>query len=200
MNEITSVTRNGSWVRMMVKISAGSSGARRAHSPERRSADDGTPGPAPAPGRPVSTATLMMVPLVSSSARASPSLVLPRSVPFGHVVRQLLPAFQGFGHAHLAGDRRADVLGHLGAQPRELRDVDELDARRRPWLHPRVQRVGVLDRALGRCRESLCLVQIFGDLVGGCPLAGRYPGPAERAADQLFVVLAGGPGDELPGV
>jgi hypothetical protein len=43
MNEITSVATNGSWVRMIVKIRAGSSGARRAQSPERRSADDGGP-------------------------------------------------------------------------------------------------------------------------------------------------------------
>ena len=35
MNEMTSVTTNGSWVTMIMKISAGSSGARRAQSPAR---------------------------------------------------------------------------------------------------------------------------------------------------------------------
>ena len=35
MNEIARVATNGSWVRMIVKISAGSSGARRPQSPER---------------------------------------------------------------------------------------------------------------------------------------------------------------------
>ena len=38
MNEMTSVATNGSWVTMIMKISAGSSGARRAQSPVRRSA------------------------------------------------------------------------------------------------------------------------------------------------------------------
>ena len=33
MNEMTSVTTNGSWVTTIMKISAGSSGARRAQSP-----------------------------------------------------------------------------------------------------------------------------------------------------------------------
>ena len=38
MNEMTIVATNGSWVIRMVKISAGSSGALRAQSPERWSA------------------------------------------------------------------------------------------------------------------------------------------------------------------
>ena len=38
MNEMTSVATNGSWVTMIMKISAGSSGARRAQAPARASA------------------------------------------------------------------------------------------------------------------------------------------------------------------
>jgi hypothetical protein len=38
MNDTISVTTNGSWVTMIVKMSAGSNGARRAQSADRRSA------------------------------------------------------------------------------------------------------------------------------------------------------------------
>ncbi len=41
MNETIKVTTNGSWVTTIVKISAGSRGARRAQTADRRSAPPG---------------------------------------------------------------------------------------------------------------------------------------------------------------
>jgi hypothetical protein len=60
MNEITRVPTNGSWVTMIMKIRAGSSGARRAQSPVRRRAapPPGAGAFAPAPVRD-STVALM---------------------------------------------------------------------------------------------------------------------------------------------
>src|SRR5829696_5446932 len=132
MNETISVAMNGNCVTMMVKTRAGSNGARRAQSPDRRKAP-----PVPAdrlvcPRRLlVSVATLMPPP--PSSHRRLPqtpacgcagshgtglggSSGLPGAVALGDVVRELLPAFQRLVDAHLARDGGADVLRDLGAE------------------------------------------------------------------------------------
>src|SRR5215217_2038092 len=139
MNEMPSVKTKGSWVTMMVKIRAGSSGARRAQSAERRSARlDRSEGVATSwPSR--SRVVLMAAPVLRRSARSSR---FPLAVARGDVLGQFLTALERLVDGHPARDRGADVLRHLGAEVRELRDADELDPRCGAWLDPRVVGVG----------------------------------------------------------
>src|SRR3954471_23393342 len=81
------------------------------------------------------------------------SLRLPRPIEGSHVVGQLLPSVERLVHGLLAGDRRADLLGHLGTEIRELGDVDELDPGCRAWLYARVVRVRGLDGLESRLGE-----------------------------------------------
>src|SRR5688572_8859509 len=133
MNEMTSVATNGSCVTTMRKISAGSNGARVAHF---RYFWRGTGG-----GR-------------STTDRSSLFEVAPRtaiSLPLvlgGDLLSEPLTGVQRVVHRDRARDRRADLLRHLGAEVGELGDADELDARRRPRLHPGVERLSALDRGL----------------------------------------------------
>src|SRR5918993_5490041 len=116
MNEMISVKTKGNWVTTMVKISAGSSGARRAQSAERRSAPlgggegggggGGVGGSCPRP-RLVSRVVLIPLP--------SPSVVLPaRSSGFPllialrDVLSELLPPLECLLDGHPAGDRGTD--------------------------------------------------------------------------------------------
>src|SRR4051812_46573691 len=125
MNEIPSVATNGSWVRMMVKISAGSSGARRAQSPEGRR-EGRAWAVAPAARRPLPTATLigpLLSGVLSGAARASGcgggrSWAEPCLVALGDVRRELLSPIEGLFDAHLSCNGRTDVLRHLGPQCR----------------------------------------------------------------------------------
>src|SRR5690349_13786726 len=103
MNEMTSVTMNGSCVTMIVKISAGRSGARRAQSLDCRRTPLGRSGRASS--RPLPTSVPTAVVMTLASFRRSGAVAL------GDVVRELLPAFQRFVDAHLPRDRGADVLG-----------------------------------------------------------------------------------------
>src|SRR4051794_26805231 len=121
MNEITSVTTNGSCVTTIMKTSAGNNGARRAQSEARRRPAEGGPGgvAVPVPPPVLSTASVMGV-----SPFRKPQSALPGAVAFGDVLGQFLTAVQGLVDAHLAGDRGADVLRHLGAEVGELGDVD----------------------------------------------------------------------------
>src|SRR5436305_10319317 len=116
---------------MIRNTSAGSSGARRAQAAARRG-----PLRAAVPGP---TAVAVMVVLIGTS----PVVLL------GDGRGQLLALGQRVRHRHLTGDRRADLLGHLGAQIGELRDVDELDADGRPRLDAGVAWVDAVDRLLG---------------------------------------------------
>src|SRR5688572_4566673 len=172
MNEMNSVATNGSWVTTIMKIRAGSRGARRAQSAERRSAPlDGVPGASGAPPRGRSSVVLIAPPSRLSSRgstdrgsrdgrlvnHGSPpsgrSLWFSLAVALGHVVGQLLPAFERVVDRGLAGDRRADLLGHLGPQVGELGDADELDPRRRTGLHAGIVGVGGEDRLERGLRE-----------------------------------------------
>src|SRR5689334_19048053 len=164
MNEMPRVTRKGSCVMMIMKISAGSSGARRAHAPARARAESSGGVAGGAPVRVDSATALMSVPSCLRWVGGQPEVLRGRSplggslptlglVPVGDVLGEALSGVQCLLDTHPAGDRRADVLGDLGAEVGELGDVDELDARCRPWLHARVVRVRGLDRGLGRGRE-----------------------------------------------
>src|SRR3954471_17620733 len=155
MNEIPSVATNGSWVRRMVKISAGSSGARRDQSPERRGAGLAVAVPlAVLSRRELPTATLIGLLLsgVLSGADCAPgrgsgrSRAEPCLVALGDVRRELLSLIQGLFHAHLPCDGGTDVLRDLGPQGRELGDVDELDAGGGAGLDSGILRVGIGDR------------------------------------------------------
>src|SRR5690242_16943773 len=99
MNEMPRVTTNGSWVRMMVKISAGSSGARRDQSLERRRVDRAMEAPAAPCWRPVPTATLIgPLPWCADGARVPGSRWLfgePCLVALGDVRRELLSLIEG---------------------------------------------------------------------------------------------------------
>src|SRR6266542_76066 len=114
--------------------------------------------------------------------------------------RERLALAQGALRARLSGDRRADVLRDLLAAVGELRDIDELDPLRRPWLHARVGRVGALDGLERRLGERGRRLEVVG--VGVCrgPLAGRHVRPAQLLPDEFLVLPAGRPRDELPGV
>src|SRR4051794_4762751 len=200
MNEIPSVATNGSWVRRMVKISAGSSGARRDQSPEGRRVGRAW-ADAPAARRPLPTATLIG-PLLSGvlsdadcargreSGRslAEASLIALRDVP-----GELLSLIEGLFHAHLTRDGGTDVLRDLGLQGRELGDVHELDARGGAGLDPGILWVGIGDRVSGRGGERGRHLEVLGIPVGRAALACRDAGPADLFADQLLVVLARGP-------
>src|SRR4051794_7390584 len=103
MNEIPSVATNGSWVRMMVKINAGRSGARRPQSLRRRAVSCAVVAPRAAlPRRPVPTATLIG-PLLSSltclpgHGGRRPSAE-PRLIALGDVRRELLALIEGVLH------------------------------------------------------------------------------------------------------
>src|SRR3954470_18132361 len=191
MNEMTSVATKGSWVTMIVKISAGSRGARRAQSAERRSAPSPRGGGVPSAGRSARSRVTLM-PLLSGdsmpdgvvAARAPAgggpslhSLRLPRPVEGGDVVSELLSPVERVGDGHLSRDRRADVLGDLRAEIGELRDVDELDARRRARLDPRVVRVGAQDRLERGLGERRRLLDVRGVLVRRGTLARRHLRP-----------------------
>src|ERR1700754_4918074 len=155
MNEMISVTTNGSWVTMIVKISAGSSGARRAQFADRRSALSAVrPPPRAVPGSPVSVALMTPPPVSRRWCRngAAPSR-LPGPIALCDVVGELLAAIERIVDRGPSGDHRADLERHLRAEVGELRYVDELDARGRPRLDPRVQRVGALDRRTGGLGE-----------------------------------------------
>src|SRR5919107_6201189 len=122
MNDTISVTTNGSWVTMIVNTSAGSSGARRAQSADRRSAPPGGgPGgrggvggggcsPRPRPVWRVLVLIALPSPGVVLPAR---SLRLPLLVALGDVRGELLSPGQHVVDGHPPGDRGADVLGHL---------------------------------------------------------------------------------------
>src|SRR5688572_4304547 len=184
MNEMTSVATNGSWVTTIMKIRAGSRGARRAQSAERRSAPLGClPAASGAPPRGRSSVVLIASPSRLSrmsterdpcggaaagqwDPRPSPSRLLPVAVALGYVVREFLPAFERVVDRGLAGDRGADLLGHLGPQVGELGDADELDPRRRTGLHARVVRVGGEDRLERGLRERRRLCHVVGVLIG----------------------------------
>src|SRR5437764_194112 len=176
---MTKVATKGSWVMMIVNTSAGSSGARRAHSAARF-------GPRCAE-------------VASGRSRVwvamSLALVLGRDL-----LGQCLSRRQRGVHSGRSGYRGADLLRHLGAQVGELGDVDELDAQRRPRLHARVLRVGAADGVLGLLGERTGFLDVVRVAVGRGPLARRHPGPAQLLADQVLVVLSGRPRDELPGV
>src|SRR5688500_3301319 len=111
MNEMNSVATNGSWVTTIMKIRAGSSGARRAQSADRRRAPLGwVPGASGAPPRGRSSVVLIAPPSLLSSrvstdrgprdgrpvGHGSPppgrSLWFSLAVALGHVLRELLPA------------------------------------------------------------------------------------------------------------
>src|SRR5215207_8116110 len=113
MNEMTSVATNGSWVTTIMNTSAGSSGARRAQSAARRGRLGGPGGVAePVPPAPVfSTARVIVVSPFGAVAGSEP-----RPIALGDVLGQLLAPLQRLVDAHLAGDRRADPLGDLGAE------------------------------------------------------------------------------------
>src|SRR3954452_10864381 len=184
MNEMTSVATKGSWVTMIMKISAGSSGARRAQSADRRSAP-----PAGGPGGRTSSRLRSRVVLIAAPPgrgkvraarhtrrakgwwRSSGRLPLP--VTRGDVVGQFLAPVERLLHGHPAGDGRADVLGHPRAEVGELGDADELDAGRRARLHAGVVRIGGPDRVDRRLREGGGLREVVGVLVGRRPLARR---------------------------
>src|SRR4051794_17067542 len=130
---------------------AGSNGARRLHFSDGLTfLRAGAPGGTVTAVEPVSTtcvtwdlpkgrgpATRMMV------RRRAPGLSL---VLLGHVFGELLPVGQGFVHCGASGNGRGYLLGHLGAQILELGYADELHAERRPGLHARIRRIGLLDR------------------------------------------------------
>src|SRR4051794_15488018 len=166
MNEMTSVATKGSWVTMIMKISAGSSGPRRAQSADRRSAPpSGGPGGRTS-SRLRSRVVLIAAPPGGGMVRAArhtrratgwwwrssgrPSLAVARS----DVVGQLLAPVERLLHGHPAGDGRADVLGHPRAEVGELGDADELDAGRGARLHAWVLRIGGPDRLDRRLREG----------------------------------------------
>src|SRR4051794_33076462 len=67
-------------------------------------------------------------------------------------------------------------------------------------LDPGILRVGIGDRVPGRRGERGGDLEVLGVGVGRAALACRHAGPADLLADELLVVLAGGPGDELPGL
>src|SRR5947209_6815730 len=180
MNETIRVTTNGSWVTTIVKMRAGSRGALRAQSAERRSASP------PRALDPLlaadATATLIWPPpLLSSTPERSRGVPpswsprLPGAVALGHVVGELLSAFQRCINRGLAGDRGADPLGHLRTEVGKLGYVDELDPERRTRLDPGVAGVGTLDGAAGGFSERRCLLQIRRVLVGRGTLACRHP-------------------------
>src|SRR3954453_22238091 len=186
MNEITSVTTKGSWVTMIMKISAGSSGARRAQSADRRSAPpSGGPGGRTS-SRLRSRVVLIAAPPGRGMVRAArhtrrgtgwwwwrssgrPSLAVAR----GDVVGQLLAPVERLLHGHPTGDGGADVLGHPRAEVGELGDADELDAGRGARLHAWVLRGGGPDRLDRRLREGGGLREVVRVLVGRRPLARR---------------------------
>src|SRR6185312_17180099 len=146
MNETTSVMTNGSWVTMIMKTRAGISGVRRAQLAARCLAESSCPPGGLAallPRSRVCVATLMTPsPCWSQTIRTCwrPRSLpgLHRAVALGHVVGDALPLGQRLLDRHLPCDRGADVLGDLGADVRELGDVDELDADGRAGLHARV--------------------------------------------------------------
>src|SRR5690606_16519436 len=98
------------------------------------------------------------------------------------------------------GDGRADLLGDLGAEVGELGDADELDAGCGPGLHARVLGLGARDGVTGHIGEGTGLLAVLRDVVGRGALAARHVRPADLLADELLVLLAGRPRDELPGV
>src|SRR6478609_4338138 len=154
MNDTSRVMTNGSWVTMIMKTRAGISGARRAQLAARCLAESSCPPGGLAallPRSRVCVATLMTPSPCSSqpvgTVRRPTSFVgLHRLVALGHVGGDGLPLGQRLLDGHLPRDRRADVLGDLGADVGELGDVDELDADRRARLHSGVLRVGRGDR------------------------------------------------------
>src|SRR3954465_11134605 len=116
MNEMPRVATNGSWVRMIVKINAGRSGARRPQSPDRRRAGRVLVA-APAARDSLPTATLIGLLLagVLSGAACAPRRLSGCSgaerglVALGDVRRELLSLIEGLFHAHLSCDGGTDV-------------------------------------------------------------------------------------------
>src|SRR3712207_746986 len=131
MNETIRVTANGSCVTTIVKMRAGSNGARRAQSDDRRSARSVRGGGASTASRPRSRVVLMAAPRLPWVVRPPPaghravSSRLPLPVALGDVLGQCLASFEGLVHAHPAGDGGTDVLRHLRAEVGELGDADE---------------------------------------------------------------------------
>src|SRR5688572_16810128 len=148
------VTRNGTWVTMMAKTSAGSSGARRT---QRSLAPPltGTGG-----GVLVCSSARVMTSVISglpgrcggAVGTAPPRALL---VVLRHCLGELLSVVQCLVDRLAAGEGGAELLRELGTEVRELRDADELHTQRGPGLQAGVGRVGVLDRAEGDVREGL---------------------------------------------
>ena len=216
-NEMTSVATNGSWVTMIMKTSAGSSGARRTHAscPARRSARvarwstalavsavvlrscHALAPPARWPARPGECCTVGHGPAATSPGLGGLLLLVagglarpsdPGSAPRRPLVCPAIAALMSWRH----------LVPEVG----ELRDVDELDAGRRAaaarpgWPGRRVSIASSVGSA--NARGDLQVVRVR---VGRGALAGRDAWPSRRCcADQVLVVLARGPGDELPGV
>src|SRR6478752_7059905 len=165
MKEMTRVATKGSWVRMIVNTSAGSSGMRRIHACLGVSSSwFGTW----AGGGAMAVVVLMPEPPSRSgclqvSVGGGCGLW---SLLVGHpdLGGEFLALVQGVGDAELSGDCAGDVLGDLRTQRRELWDVDELDADGGSGLHPGVGGVGFGDGrlgGLGECRGGLQVLRIL---------------------------------------
>ena len=118
----------------------------------------------------------------------------------GDVLGVLLGLLERLVDALLAGHGGRHLLAHAGAEILELRDRHELQALVRDGV-----RHGGLLGGTGHGVEGGLGVGL-GDLGVALELVGRVAAPrgnalpADLLADQLHVVLAGHPGDEVPGL
>src|SRR3984957_13673968 len=97
---------------------------------------------------------------------------------------------------HSARERCGELLADGGADALEFRYRRILHADVRHRLHGRLVRISRVDRRQRRLRERGDL-EIFRILVERGSRSGRHVGPALPGGNQLGVILAGSPRDEL---